>query len=148
LAKHPENVEIKGDLLGNDLARSRIEADQGKHGSALHRLEDGLRRGQEMLKLAPDNNSLGRKVRAFQLFKAKILLDAGPDDASKVSIARELGTCRDGDNRNDRELIAFCSALSARLTGVQRPRQTFANTEGDIYTPRWGINLAEEAGRH
>lgn len=154
LAKHPGNVEVRADRLGNELAIARIEAGRGEPIRAIGRLEGGQATAQELARNDPDNAEVAKQSRIFELFKVHTQLDLPPSRRpSTASLLGTVGSCESGGQAvQDPELRDFCLVLRARtlmadgdyaggrgaLGSINRLSQR------EIYSARWGIDFKRE----
>jgi hypothetical protein len=143
--RDPANFTVQADLLGADLAFARIDAARRRYGDAIRRLDVASRRADRLVRQAPDNRSIRRQARAIELFRARYQLDLEQPGPALADIRG----CDETHNAGDRELTVWCEILLDRATGARRPLASLlpADFPRDLYTARWGLNLAEEFGR-
>jgi tetratricopeptide (TPR) repeat protein len=154
--RDPRDVVVRADLLSNELALARIEADEGAAKAALQRLDQGLAAVTALQATNPANADTAKQARIFQLFRVRTLLDLAAREqrpASASALAETLGNCEAASPAvADPEIKDFCVALRSRAldmagdtqaaaklrTSLQRPNR------GDAYSPRWGLSFADE----
>ena len=156
LATDSRNVEARADLLGNDLALARIDAERGNVPNALSRLDRGHAAALALSKADPTNLEYPKKLRMFELFRVRTQLATPSVTPSDLAGMREtLGDCDAADRRfGDEEIAMFCLALKARIAALQHDSKTLGlattalrrSTDRNIYSERWGLDLRHEAG--
>ncbi|THD64985.1 toll/interleukin-1 receptor domain-containing protein [Phenylobacterium sp.] len=155
-AKWPRDMDVRGDLLGHDLAMARIEIAEGQLKPAIADLEVGHSAALDLAKNDPTNTDFRKQARMFELFKAKawLTMPAHARPADSV-IQATLGDCSDPAlNLANAEIGDFCAVLTARLlqdrgdaAGAAKILATMrrrAMKQHDVLTAHWGIDLADE----
>jgi len=151
----PRNVEVQGDLLGNELGLARIDAARGAWRPAIARLDKGLEAARQVELWDPDNKNIPKRARMLELFKVRTLLNA-PKAARPPAARLEalLGECRPAQSAKPDEISDFCTVLQARLLAEQGDRRGAQRLLEPLeprirgkaaYSERWTLSFAEEA---
>ncbi len=152
----PRNAELRSAMIANQLAVARIAADSGALAVAVAQFDAGRAAAATLAETDPDDVSLRRKVRVFELFKARAwLVMPPPTRPSPAVIAAAIGDCAAERARaKNTELADFCTVLAARLaaaTGDRGGRDALlalltktASSRRDALSERWGIDFAHE----
>jgi hypothetical protein len=157
LAENPRNVEVKAQLLFNELAMARIALAEAKTELGLSLLDAGRLHALDLQAQDPDNKDFPKQARMFELFQARTWLNlpsAKRPPAKQIDVV--LGDCHVRAPGSDNlEISDFCGVLLARLRSSQgdspgaaaalAPVRQHAAARHDILTARWGLNLADEA---
>jgi tetratricopeptide (TPR) repeat protein len=158
LKRDPQNAEIRGGVIANELALARIDICRGGPAltQAMEKLEVGYRDARELARDENGNPEALKQVRVFELFKARtsmmMSIDMRPGD---TEIAAALGDCNaDGRLSHNEEIATFCAILKARRlaqTGEsEKALKSLASLNGaglpkcNKLTERWGLNFSEE----
>ena len=157
LAADPRNVLVRKNLLSDDLAFARIDADRGRFAAAIAALDRGHDAAVALERADPANAHVAKQRRVFELFKVRTLL--GMPAGRRPAPSRLLTMLGDCEPTNpalaDEELRNFCQVLRARILaelGDPKGAQTALASmrfpaHPEAYSKRWGLNFADEAKR-
>lgn len=152
----PRNAKLRSVMIAYQLAVARIAADNGAFADAVAHFDAGRAAANKLAETDPDDVSLRRKVRVFELFKARAWLAMPPPARpSPAVIAAAIGDCPAERGRaKNTEFADFCTALAARLAAVTGNRggrdallallAKTASSRRDALSERWSINFMLE----
>ncbi|WP_293678166.1 toll/interleukin-1 receptor domain-containing protein [uncultured Phenylobacterium sp.] len=148
----PQNREVRSDLLSNDLALARIDADRGDADTAIQRLDQVRAEAVALQQTDPDNRLFAKQARMAELLKVRTVLAVGGAAPRKLSaLDSTLGSCS-SPVETDGEIATFCMALKARVATLRgddvAARNALASLppsrETAALSPRWGLDLKHE----
>ena len=156
IARDPRNVIDRADMLSHDLAVARIELAQGLYARAEARLESGRTAAIALAAHDPDNKSLSRQVRMFELFKVRTWLSMPPSARPPLRVMEQtVGDCTPAEpGAMAQEVGDFCGVLLAKVRAERgdqagaaaalAPVTAHLAEKHDVLTGSWGLSLAQE----
>lgn len=152
-AHDPRDVQVRRELLYNDLAMARIDAGRGHPDAALTRLDQGRLGAVALAQSDPLDKRVAKQARMFELFKVRVLLDLPPSRRPGVhGLMSTLRGCSAEADFSDPEVGAFCTTLEAHIqalsgdaAGANRRLGALHLPPGaNVYSATWGINFSDE----
>lgn len=155
LESDARNVQVRANLVYNELALARIDADRGAPLAALERLDRGHNGARALQASDPANAEFAKESRVLELFKVRALLDLPKSKRPPgTDLSAILGSCSPAmPVLADDELTNFCTVLRARVLAengeAEGAREALSKLRKpdhpEVYSKQWGLNLPREA---